>query len=88
MPIYVYSCRTCELEMEELYPLGQAPVRGIRCPLCGGYFERDVAIFHVGGRSQAMKLASSAMAQSEARPNHGVNCPCCPPLRRQSTGKQ
>jgi putative FmdB family regulatory protein len=88
MPIYVYSCRTCELEMEELYPLGQAPVRGIRCPLCGGYFERDVALFHVGGRSQPVKLASSAMEQSEARPDHGVNCPCCPPLRRQSAGKQ
>ena len=88
MPIYVYTCRTCELEMEELYPLGEAPERGIRCPLCGGYFERDVALFHVGGRSQVVKLAPSAMEPREARLNHGVNCPCCLPTRRQSTGKQ
>lgn len=88
MPLYVYSCRTCDLELEELYPLGQAPARGIRCPLCGGYFERDVALFHIGGRSQAVKLDASATEQGETWPDHGVNCPCCRPTRRQSAGKQ
>lgn len=80
MPLYIYTCRTCELEMEELYPLGEAPARGIRCPLCGGWFERDVALFHVGGRSQTVKLDRSATDASGALPTkHGVNCPCCPP---------
>jgi putative FmdB family regulatory protein len=80
VPLYVYSCRRCELEMEELYPLGQAPERGIRCPLCGGYFERDVALFHVGGRSQPVNLNPPAAAI-----HHGVNCACCTPPRRSTT---
>ncbi len=83
MPLYVYTCRTCELEMEELHPLGEAPERGIRCPLCGGYFERDVALFHVGGQRQAMELNASA-AQSV---RHGVTCPCCPLRRRSNSDK-
>ncbi len=82
MPLYVYTCRTCELEMEELYPLGEAPARGIRCPLCGGYFERDVALFHVGGRSQIVNLERSAPQTGATQTVHGVNCPCCPPRRR------
>lgn len=86
MPLYVYTCRRCELEMEELYPLGEAPERSIRCPLCGGYFERDVALFHVGGRSQAVKLNPTATEPGDARLTHGVNCLCCTPSRRRSAG--
>lgn len=25
MPLYLYRCHTCELELEELHPMGQAP---------------------------------------------------------------
>ena len=81
MPLYVYACRRCELEMEELFPLGQAPARGIRCPLCGGYFERDVALFQVGGRSRPVNLDPPA-----AGIHHGVDCVCCAPPRKQTTG--
>ncbi len=74
MPLYVYTCRTCELELEELHPLGQAPQRSIRCPLCGGYFERDIALFHVNGR----KAVSIETGPGRVI-NHGVNCACCTP---------
>lgn len=79
MPLYLYACRTCELEMEELYPLGQAPERGIRCPLCGGYFKREIAPFNIGATGRPAAAGPVAL---DAR--HGVNCPCClpTPLRR------
>lgn len=74
MPLYVYTCRTCELELEELHPLGQAPPRSIRCLLCGGYFERDVALFHVSGRKPAAVMMGPGHGTE-----HGVNCSCCTP---------
>lgn len=74
MPLYVYTCRACELELEELHPLGQAPQRSIRCPLCGGYFERDVALFHVNGRKAATIETGPGRVI-----HHGVNCVCCSP---------
>jgi putative FmdB family regulatory protein len=79
MPLYLYTCRTCELEMEELYPLGQAPERGIRCPLCGGYFMREIARVNIGatGRPAATRPAA-------AETPHGINCPCCSPTPRRS----
>lgn len=83
MPLYLYSCRTCELELEELHPLGMAPTHSIRCPLCGGYFERDVAMFSVGGRAQPVAIANASEGQERefAPAAHGINCVCCPPRR-------
>lgn len=81
MPLYLYTCRTCELEMEELFPLGQAPEQGIRCPLCGNYFMRAIARFNVGVRSQ---LAIDRQAATDV--HHGVNCQCCSPTPRQRSG--
>lgn len=74
MPLYIYTCRTCELELEELHPLGQAPAHSIRCPLCGGYFERDIALFHINGRKPAPIATGTGRTI-----NHGVNCVCCTP---------
>ena len=82
MPLYVYTCRTCDLELEELHPLGQAPERSIRCPLCGGYFERDVAPVNLGKRSTA---GASLAAALDSAVDHGGNCPCCPPRRNRKT---
>jgi putative FmdB family regulatory protein len=79
MPLYIYTCRTCELELEELHPLGQAPERSIRCPLCGGYFERDVALVNLGKKSTVGASLADALATGSV---HGVDCLCCPPRRR------
>ena len=82
MPLYLYSCHTCELELEELHPLGQAPLQSIRCPLCGGFFIRDVALFHVNGRK-----AAPAANRPEQSVRHGINCLCCMPRSaRRSAG--
>lgn len=85
MPLYLYSCRTCELELEELHPIGEAPAHSIRCPLCGGYFERDIAMFSVGGRAQPVALATNPLDGQEREVSpasaHGINCICCPPRR-------
>lgn len=86
MPVYVYSCHTCELELEETHPLGKAPSESIRCPLCGGMFTRDVALFYVNGRAIAPAGADPAEGASAERVRdpsirHGVNCVCCTPRR-------
>lgn len=85
MPLYLYACRTCALEYEELYSIGQAPAQSIQCPLCGGYFERGVAMFNVGGRREAIRTASSDSDASSPLSSdvetggvrHGVDCFCC-----------
>lgn len=77
MPIYVYSCHSCELELEEVHPLGKAPPHSIRCPLCGGMFTRDVAPFYVNGRATAAVETGAA----ERPIRHGLNCVCCTPRR-------
>ena len=74
MPLYLYSCHTCELELEELHPLGQAPPQSIRCPLCGGFFTRDVALFHVSGGK-----AVPAVTTPKQPVRHGIDCLCCTP---------
>jgi putative FmdB family regulatory protein len=76
MPLYLYRCRRCELELEELHPLGQAPPESIRCPLCGGYFTREFALFSIGGRVENIDLREPSKVI-----RHGVNCPCCAPRR-------
>lgn len=86
MPIYVYSCHTCELELEELHPMGKAPPHSIGCPLCGGLFTRDVANFRVNvGRAAPMASDPKKSASVEDTParsiDHGANCFCCAPRR-------
>lgn len=78
MPLYVYACQACELELEEMHELGQAPEKSIRCPLCGGYFERIVSLF------QARSGAHEETTPNETKPLiHGLDCVCCPPRRRK-----
>ena len=75
MPLYLYECHTCELEMEELHPIGQAPDRSIRCPLCGGWFKRVMAPVHTGGRS--IQRSTAAILDPQLR--HDRDCVCCRP---------
>ncbi|MEM7134757.1 MAG: FmdB family zinc ribbon protein [Chloroflexota bacterium] len=86
MPLYVYACQTCELELEEMHALGQAPEKSIRCPLCGGYFERVVSLFQVRKRTDGQTDQNSTThSQTDQNgtmpPTHGVDCVCCFPTR-------
>lgn len=89
MPTYVYSCHTCELELEEIHQMGKAPPESIRCPLCGGMFTRDLALFYVNGHATSSGRTGSvknAPAKSVLGLSirHGVNCVCCTPRRARS----
>jgi len=75
MPLYLYECATCELEMEELHPMGQAPDHSIRCPLCGGRFARVIAQVQIGGRSAQPSISSGVDPQFR----HNSECICCHP---------
>lgn len=76
MPLYAYACQTCELELEEMHPVGQAPEKSIRCPICGGYFERIATLFQVQGKTP------SQWGQNGTKPSsHGSDCVCCFPTR-------
>ena len=98
MPIYVYECQTCELELEEMHALGQAPERSIRCPLCGSYFERAISLFQVR-KSTHHQADPNGTADRQTDQNrttdrqtdkkltrplrHALDCLCCRPMRRR-----
>ena len=82
MPIYVYTCPECELEEEQIHPVGQAP-ETLSCPLCGGYFYRNVLLFHVGGQAQIAPPASAPRMDAVWALDHGPDCLCCRPRPRR-----
>ncbi len=75
MPLYLYECATCELELEELHPMGQAPDTSLRCPLCGGWFARVIAPVQIGGR----RTAPSILSGVDSPLPHDRDCLCCRP---------
>jgi len=44
MPIYVYTCPECELEIEEMRPMAQADAP-MWCPACGAECGRGITNF-------------------------------------------
>jgi putative FmdB family regulatory protein len=91
MPVYVYNCSTCEVEIEERRPIAEADAE-LLCPICGAKCQRVVAVpFGVMGQaaSGSGPAAGSPLetwqSTSEVRygtPRHMARCPCCVPLRR------
>ncbi len=85
MPLYVYTCAECELELEELFAMGKAPDK-IRCPLCGGYFTRDQALFAFARSSSSPMVDLNNALQATVghhRSSHGPDCVCCRPRRKR-----
>ncbi|MDW8396164.1 MAG: FmdB family zinc ribbon protein [Anaerolineae bacterium] len=69
MPLYIYTCSQCSVEVEELRPPSKAD-DPVACPVCGGMCVRGVALFAVSsGRKEK--------DPTRRKPAHPPGCPCC-----------
>lgn len=77
MPIYVYKCPDCDIEVEERRKMSQAD-DPLACPFCGDLLVRGITSFMVNtGRG-------TAVSPSETQPTaHAAGCPCCYPSTRR-----
>lgn len=75
MPLYVYSCPTCEIEVEELRPMKDATMPFV-CPVCHKIGVREITSFTLwrGGSQQHNQADTS---DSWPRSFHGGDCVCC-----------
>jgi putative FmdB family regulatory protein len=79
MPIYVYTCSECELEIEELRPMAQADAP-MWCPACGAECGRGITNFaHPARQAQS---EPQAVVTPAGIPIHRAGCACCYPSRR------
>jgi len=81
MPLYVYACDTCEVEVEELRPAGRAD-EPVPCPVCQQPCSRALTTFSLGGRTDTGQDGSMASAAS-ASFSHTAGCGCCVPRPRR-----
>lgn len=79
MPIYVYSCPSCGLEIEELRSVSKAD-DPVRCPICGSLCARGVTNFFVS-------LGRKEKDPTPRKPAHPPGCPCCAARRPKPTTK-
>ncbi len=79
MPLYVYSCPECEVELEELRPAWRVD-DPVECPVCHGLCTRELSTFSTRSRSPQAPIYASP--QQVARTIHGSDCGCCRPRRR------
>lgn len=80
MPLYVYACPTCEIEVEELRPFSRAD-DPVECPICHDDCFRAVTTFAIGGKARASAGTESGQPLTNAA-RHMAGCPCCAPRPR------
>ncbi|MFN8094111.1 MAG: FmdB family zinc ribbon protein [Vicinamibacteria bacterium] len=73
MPLYVYACDRCEVEVEELRPLNRADEL-VACPICKWPCAREVSAPALLGSRDA----GPPRAALDAGAAHAAGCPCCP----------
>ncbi|NJL03469.1 MAG: zinc ribbon domain-containing protein [Chloroflexaceae bacterium] len=77
MPLYVYACATCEIEIELLRSAASADLFPVECPLCHGLCQREVSLPHMHRPDQAATARLvQATAHARATP-HAPDCACC-----------
>jgi putative FmdB family regulatory protein len=87
MPLYVYACEECEIELEERRAAAQADWPPVECPVCHGLCERTISLFSVRSRSNGadprMTELIRTLDPAATRPPtaHGPDCACCRPKR-------
>lgn len=79
MPIYVYKCPDCEVEVEERRKMSQAG-DPLDCPLCGTLLVRGITSFMFNSGRAAPAAESSLPTAAR----HGRGCPCCSPVPRRN----
>lgn len=77
MPLYVYECPECEIELEELRPVWRAD-DPVECPVCHGLCLRVTSTCYVRRAPEPIYATPAHVA----RVRHGLDCPCCRPRRR------
>jgi putative FmdB family regulatory protein len=78
MPLYVYHCAECELEIEERRPYEKADAP-LACPICGENVSRMVAVGFALSKNIPQAAANGAAGvygQMNGRKHRG-GCPCC-----------
>jgi putative FmdB family regulatory protein len=79
MPLYIYSCPSCGITVEELRPASRAD-DPLACPVCGTPCVRGVTSFCVSsGRKEK--------GVTRRKPAHPPGCPCCTVRRPQTAPK-
>lgn len=78
MPLYVYACDACEIEVEVLHAIDRA-ADFVECPICHGLCERAIPAFTIG-RSTAAPAAPPVYGRVPAS-YHAADCACCTPRR-------
>ncbi|MDW8054210.1 MAG: FmdB family zinc ribbon protein [Anaerolineae bacterium] len=76
MPLYVYVCPACGVEVEELRPAARAD-DPVDCPVCNARCERGVSLF-------AVSSGQKEKDTTRRKPKHRPGCPCCT-IRAPST---
>ncbi|MBM4412186.1 MAG: zinc ribbon domain-containing protein [Chloroflexi bacterium] len=78
MPLYIYECVACEIEIEELRSMSDDDAI-IECPICHAVCVRTVSSFVFKQREEQRK----SILYGEVPSNyHGLLCGCCGPRRR------
>lgn len=79
MPIYVYVCAECEVEVEEMRPISQAD-DPVACPMCAEPCVRALTTFafNTGSRREMPAVKTETVKTI----SHATGCPCCIPRKR------
>ena len=60
MPLYIYTCNVCDIDIEELRSIETADWPPVECPVCHELCSRTPSTFHLQRPSAATKTANSA----------------------------
>ncbi|NCC33093.1 MAG: zinc ribbon domain-containing protein [Chloroflexia bacterium] len=80
MPLYIYLCPECDIELEELRAAWRVD-DPVECPICHGLCLRQVANIASPARQDPAPIRYASPEQV-ARAMHGPACSCCRPRRR------
>ncbi len=75
MPLYVYHCAECELEIEERRPYDKADAP-LACPICGENVTRNIAVGFALSKNTPQMATAQAYGQMNGKKHRG-GCPCC-----------
>ena len=78
MPLYVYTCPSCGIEVEELRSISKMN-DPMACPICQGNCSRDVALFSLGGDTRDAISERGEVGYTPSK-RHRAGCPCCVPM--------
>lgn len=79
MPLYVYACLECKIELEERRAAWRAD-DPVECPVCHGLCTRELSRFHAHIEKAEVQLLASL--RPAAHHTLSAACDCCHPRRR------